>query len=168
MYFEYAENNNEVVIGDGTIIFSNYVEKGLKSALCPVPKAYIWGQVMRPENELHIGLNDVLYEVSFFHNGFIMNIEECEKLTLKGKIMEKKLVNEAYLISKGFEVEGDTLGTGWSYFRKNNFEVKKMPLQKGGHTFGFAFECNSQTKYKYPLTISELENLYKILTGKEL
>jgi hypothetical protein len=80
--------------------------------------------------------------------------------------MEKKLVNEEYLTSKNFK-KRERLG-GFHIFGNGVLDITQIPLKKGGFTFGFAFEVMDSIKYKYPLTISDLEVLYKILTGKEL
>lgn len=77
------------------------------------------------------------------------------------------IVTEEYLINnKGFQLDGD--GVGWSKYRKNGFELIKIPLKRGGFVVGFEFRYMSQAKYKYPLKIIELSQLYKILTGNDL
>ena len=78
----------------------------------------------------------------------------------------EEIVTEEYLISKGFELSEDEFG--WSKYRKNGFELLKIPLTKGGFVINFEFEYRLQTRYKYPLNISELSQLYNILTGNDL
>ena len=73
--FEYQDNNDIVIESKtGRTLFSNYVKNGSKSADYPVPKAYNWGQINPPENEIHLGLDGNLYEIQFYHNGFIQLI----------------------------------------------------------------------------------------------
>ena len=43
------------------------------------------------------------------------------------------VVTEKYLIDKGFENNNDSFG--WQKYRKNEFELVKIPLQKGGFFF---------------------------------
>jgi hypothetical protein len=76
-------------------------------------------------------------------------------------IME--IVTLEYLLSKGFEKHTNI---GWAKIRKNGFELVEIPLKNGGFVIGFEYQFCSQTKYKYPIKISELEQLYKFLTGK--
>lgn len=75
-------------------------------------------------------------------------------------------VSTEYLLSKGFEKHDNNFG--WAKIRKNGFELVEIPLKKGGFVIGFEYNFCSETKYKYPLLISELETLYKLLTGKDL
>ena len=73
--FEY-QDGNDIVIEErtGKILFSNYVENGNKTADYPVPKSYNWGQIHSPENEIHLAADGKLYEIQFYHNGFIQLI----------------------------------------------------------------------------------------------
>jgi hypothetical protein len=75
-------------------------------------------------------------------------------------------VSIEYLLSKGFEKHGDNFG--WAKIRKNGFELVEIPLKKGGFIIGFEYQYCLQTKYKYPIKINELEQLYKLLTGSVL
>jgi len=73
--FEYQDENDIVIESKtGITLFSNYVENGNKTADYPVPKAYNWGQIKPPDNEIHLGMDGKLYEIQFFHNGFIQLI----------------------------------------------------------------------------------------------
>lgn len=74
-------------------------------------------------------------------------------------------VTTEYLLSKGFEKQGDSLG--WAKFVLNGFELVEIPLKNGGFVIGFEYQVRSQTKYKYPIKTNELEFLYKFLTGKD-
>ena len=76
-----------------------------------------------------------------------------------------KRITIEYLNEKGFQ-ENDALA--WPKYRKNGFELVKIPLKNGGYVIGFEYQFCSQAKYKYPITESELNYLYKFLTGEEL
>lgn len=78
----------------------------------------------------------------------------------------EKIITKEYLLSIGFD--STSSGTGWKKFVKNGFELVEIPLKNGGFVFGFEFICKSQSKYKYPIKVNELNQLYKILTDKEL
>lgn len=78
--------------------------------------------------------------------------------------MNEKVTGE-FLLEKGFQRTGDNFG--WAKFRKNGFELIEIPLKKGGFIIGFEYNFCSQSKYKYPIKINELESLYKILTGAD-
>ena len=75
-------------------------------------------------------------------------------------------VTKKYLIEKGFQEDKDVIG--WTKFHKNNLELVEIPLKNGLFVIGFGYEIKGQMKYKYPITIDELNQLYKILTGLEL
>lgn len=78
----------------------------------------------------------------------------------------KTIVTEAYLIENGFIKKGSL---GWDKFVKDNiFELVGIPMKSGKIIIGIEHIVNSQTKYKYPLTINELNSLYSILTNKSL
>jgi hypothetical protein len=77
-----------------------------------------------------------------------------------------EIVTIDYLESKGFQSNRDTFG--WEKIRKDGFELVNIPMQSGSKIIGFEYQFSYQAKYKYPLTISELSQLYKILTGKDL
>ena len=55
---------------------------------------------------------------------------------------------------------------GWAKYRKNNFELVEIPTSKGLF-IGFEYVFESQAKYKI-LKMAELEQLYFILTGKQI
>ena len=76
------------------------------------------------------------------------------------------IVTGDYLISKGFEKDADNFG--WAKFCKGEFELVEIPLTNGKTVIGFEFKFKSQPKYKRPLTTEELDQLYKILIGKDL
>ena len=73
------------------------------------------------------------------------------------------MIRAAEVESLGF-VKTETMG--WAKYRKNNFELVEVPTNKG-LLIAFEHTFNSQAKYKF-LKMSELEQLYFILTGKNL
>lgn len=83
-----------------------------------------------------------------------------------------KIITENYLLEKGFTKTGNTFG--WAKFRKKSFELVEIPLKTNRLTneikyvIGFEYNYESQTKYKYPITESELSQLYKFLTNETL
>ena len=78
LFFEY-EDNNDIVINGVTkaILFSNYIKKGDGCAMCPVPfsPSFIANSLSRNEDTEEFGLDGNWYNVSYFHNGYIMSIE---------------------------------------------------------------------------------------------
>ncbi len=78
VHFEYTENNDEVINAEtGTVLFSNFIKNGNKEALHPVPFSPSLG-VFRNEDTDELAKNGVWYCVSYFHNGFISEINtEC-------------------------------------------------------------------------------------------
>ena len=74
MYFEYEDNNSIVKDENGRIIFSDYTDEELGIAICPVPYKSSNG-VQRPEPDERIGLDNNWYQVSYYHEGWILNID---------------------------------------------------------------------------------------------
>ena len=79
--------------------------------------------------------------------------------------MEERVTGD-YLIKIGFTKDGENFG--WAKYRKNDFELVGMPLKNGGFIIGFEYQYCSQTKYKYPLKVGELQSLYKIIKGGDI
>jgi len=74
MYFEYCDNNDIVKDSSGRIIFSNYLSVGNKLPDYPVPFNRNIQNRFKPENTTEMGINGNLYEIEYYHSGFIMGI----------------------------------------------------------------------------------------------
>jgi len=75
--FLYEDDNNIVVNSStGAELFSNYITRGYNLALCPVPYSAVSYRTFRSEDTEELGLDGNIYRVSYFHNGFIMEIEK--------------------------------------------------------------------------------------------
>jgi len=82
------------------------------------------------------------------------------------KFLKMEKVTENFLLSKGFVKHNKDIG--WPTYIKENFELIGMPTKNNNIIIAFVTYCKQQPQYKYPLTIMELEQLYKIITNKEL
>ena len=74
MYFEYCDNNDIVKNSNGAIIFSNYIEAGNKLPYYPVPFNRNLQNKLHPENTTELGFDGNLYEIEYYHSGFIISI----------------------------------------------------------------------------------------------
>jgi hypothetical protein len=74
MYFEYEDNNDIVKDISGTIIFSNYIDADNKYPLFPVPFNRNTQNRFKPENTIDLGMDMNLYEIEYYHNGYIISI----------------------------------------------------------------------------------------------
>ena len=74
MYFEYFDNNDIVKNESGIILFSNYIEAGNKLPDYPVPFNRNSQNRFRPENTIELAADGNLYEIEYYHSGFIMGI----------------------------------------------------------------------------------------------
>ena len=74
MYFEYCDNNDIVKDSNGAILFSNYVEAGNLLPDYPVPFNRNTQNRFKPENTIELAFNDNLYEIEYYHSGYIMRI----------------------------------------------------------------------------------------------
>jgi len=73
--FEYQDENDIIINSkNGVILFSNYYEND--DVKCPVPFAKNPYNKFRPDDTVELALDGNLYYVSYYHNGFIMEIEK--------------------------------------------------------------------------------------------
>ena len=75
MYFEYCDNNDIVKDLNGRIIFRTYLSADNKLSDCPVPFNKNTQTQCRPENTIEVGIDGNLYDIGYYHNGYIMSID---------------------------------------------------------------------------------------------